>query len=79
MKTSIYTIEDEYMGIPFTIEGEVVDFEDEEPPEIIINDISHCGKYLEIWCFNERYIKHLQDRIFYQWCAESKLYRETVK
>ena len=67
MKSYIYTIEDDSMGIIVAVEAELCDFEDNDPPEILINDISHCGKYLEIWCFNGRYIKHLQDRIFYQW------------
>ena len=36
MKSYIYTIEDEYLGIPLTIEGELVDYEDHDPPFVVI-------------------------------------------
>lgn len=79
MKANIYTIKDEYLGIPLLIEGELVDWEDDREPSIIINDISHDEKPLSLWCLSEGYIKHLENRIFQTWCSESKLYRETVK
>lgn len=70
MKSHIYTITDEYLGIPLTIEGELIDYEDTEVPFIVINDISHNEKPLEMWCLSEAFIKHCQNRIFQQWCSE---------
>jgi hypothetical protein len=70
MKAHIYTIEDEYMGIPLTIEGELIDYEDYEPPFIVIQDISFKDRPLEMWTLNERYIEHLRNRIFQEWCNE---------
>lgn len=77
MKSYIYTIEDEYLGIPLTIEGELVDYgrgsttEDHDPPFIVIQDISHGDKPLEMWCLSERFIKHCENRIFQLWCSEA--------
>jgi hypothetical protein len=76
MKTYIYTIEDEYLGIPLTVEGELVAYErgstteDHETPFIVIQDISYCEKPLEMWCLSESFIKHCQNRIFQEWCSE---------
>ena len=70
MKSYIYTIEDEYLGIPLTIEGELVDYEDHDPPFVVIQEISYGEKPLELWCLSDRFIKHCQDRIFQQWCSE---------
>ena len=71
MKAYIYTIEDEYLGIPLTIEAELVDYEDHDPPLIVIQDISHGDKPLEMWCLSERFIKHCENRIFQLWCSEA--------
>lgn len=71
MKSHIYTITDEYLGIPLLIEGELIDYEDEEPPFIVIQSISHCDKPLELWCISEAFIKHCQNRIFQNWCREA--------
>jgi len=70
VKSYVYTIEDEYLGIPLIVEGELVSYEDEEPPFIIIQYISHGDKPLEMWCLSEAFIKHCQNRIFQQWCSE---------
>lgn len=70
MKSYIYTIEDEYLGIPLLIEGEVITFEDENCPEVIINEISHGGNELELWPFSDRFIEHLKDKIYQQWAHE---------
>jgi hypothetical protein len=70
VRAHIYTIEDEYMGIPLTIEGELIDYEDHEPPFIVIQDISLKDRPLEMWTLNERYIEHLKNRIFQEWCNE---------
>ena len=71
MKATVYTIEDEYLGIPLTVEGELVEYNAiDEPPFIVIQEISHDGKPLELWCLSEAFIKHCQDRIFQQWCSE---------
>ena len=70
MKSYIYTIDDEYLGIPLTIEGELVDYEDHDPPLIVIQDISHGDKPLEMWCLSDSYIKHCQNRIFQEWSSE---------
>ena len=78
MKAHIYTIEDEYMGVPLLIEGELVDYEDAEPPFIVIQDISYGGndtnyrRPLELWCISEAFIKHCQNRIFQTWCNETR-------
>lgn len=72
MKSYIYTIEDEYLGIPLMIEGELVDYEDKEPPFIVIQDISYGDKPLELWCLSEAFIKHCQNRIFQHWCREAR-------
>ena len=71
MKSYIYTIEDEYLGVLLTIEGELVDYEDHDPPFIVIQDISHGDKPLEMWCLSERFIKHCENRIFQLWCSEA--------
>ena len=72
MKSYIYTIEDEYLGIPLVIEGELVDYEDyDDPPFIVIQDISHGDKPLELWCLSEAFIKHCENRIFQLWCSEA--------
>lgn len=70
MKSYIYTIDDEYLGIPLTIEGELVYYEYTEPPLIVIQDISQGDKPLEMWCLSEAFIKHCQNRIFQEWCSE---------
>lgn len=70
MKAYIYTIEDEYLGIPLTVEGELVDYEDGDEPFIVIQDISYNDKPIELWCLNDKYIKHCQNRIFQEWCSE---------
>lgn len=70
MKAYIYTIEDEYLGIPLTVEGELVDHEDNDPPFIFIQEISYGDKPLEMWCLSDAFIKHCQNRIFQQWCSE---------
>ena len=71
MKSYVYTIEDEYLGIPLMIEGELVEYNAiDEPPFIVIQEISHNEKPLELWCLSEAFIKHCQDRIFQQWCSE---------
>lgn len=72
MKSYIYTIEDEYLGILLTIEGELVDYEDHDPPFIVIQDISHGDKPLEMWCLSEAFIKHCENRIFQLWCREAR-------
>ena len=71
MKATVYTIEDEYLGISLTIEGELVEYNAiDEPPFIVIQDISHGDKPLEIWCLSEAFIKHCENRIFQLWCRE---------
>ncbi len=77
MKSTVYTLEDEYMGIPLMVEGEVLTFTDEFAPDVIINEISlnrdivgYQDKPLELWCLSDRYIKHLEDRIYQQWVNE---------
>ena len=71
MKAYIYTIEDEYLGIPLTIEGELVEYNAiDEPPFIVIQEISYRDKPLEMWCLSDAFIKHCQNRIFQEWCNE---------
>jgi hypothetical protein len=72
VKAHIYTIEDKYMGIPLTIEGELFDYEGHEPPFIVIQEISFNDKPLELWTLNDRYIEHLKNRIFQTWCSEAR-------
>ena len=72
MKAHIYTIDDEYMGIPLTIEGELVDYEDHEPPFIVIQEITYKERPLEFWCISDAFIKHCQNRVFQEWCNETR-------
>ncbi len=72
MRAYIYTIEDEYLGIPLTVEGELIDYEDLDPPFIVIQEISYNEKPLNLWCLSEAFIKHCQNRIFQQWCKEAR-------
>ena len=69
MKSYIYTIEDSDFGIPLTIEAELVDWQTPDKlPDIVINDISYKDSPLALWCLTERYIQHLQNRVFQTWC-----------
>jgi hypothetical protein len=70
VKTTIYTIEDDALGITLTVEAELCDFEDGDPPEIVINDISHGDKCINHWPLSERYFSHLKNRVFQGWCLE---------
>ena len=70
MKSIIYTIEDDALGITLTIEAELCDFEDDDPPEIVINSISHGEKCINHWTLSERYLAILRDRIYQEWCLE---------
>lgn len=70
MKSYVYTIEDEYLGIPLTVEGEVITFSDEDCPDVIINKISYDGKTLEMWPFKDKFIEHLKDMIYQTWVNE---------
>ncbi len=70
MKSTVYTIGDDYFGILLTIEGEVITFADENGPDVIINEISYCGKTLELWPFSDRFIEYLKDRIYQTWVNE---------
>lgn len=71
MKSYIYTIEDDYLGITLTIEGELITFADENCPDVIINEISYGGKSLELWPFSESFFEHLRDRIYQTWVQEA--------
>ena len=70
MKTYVYTIEDEYLGIPLIIEGELTTFSKTEPPIITITDISHRGKTLELWPFSDKFIEYLKNEIYQTWVNE---------
>ena len=70
MKSYVYAIEDEYLGIPLTVEGEVITFADENCPDVIINEISYGDKTLELWPFSDRFIEYLKDRIYQTWAQE---------
>lgn len=70
MKSYIYTIEDEYLGIPLTVEGELITFADEDCPDVIINEISYGENTLEFWPFSEKFFEHLKDRIYQTWVNE---------
>lgn len=70
MKSYVYTIEDDYLGIPLIVEGELVDYEDENCPDVIINEISYGDKALELWPFSDRFIDYLKDRIYQTWVNE---------
>lgn len=72
MRSNHYTIEDEYMGIPLTIDGEVTEFTPNEFPMVIINNISFRDRPLEMWTLNDRYIEHLRDRLFQTWCQDRR-------
>lgn len=70
MKSYIYTLEDEHLGITLTVEGEVITFADENCPDVIINEISYGDKTLDMWPFSDRFIEHLKDRIYQTWAQE---------
>jgi len=77
MKSLVYTIKDDSLGIPLLIEAELCDFEDGDLPEIIINSIElnadmvgDPGKPLELWCLSKEYKKHLRNKVFQEWCME---------
>lgn len=71
MKTLIYTITDDTIGFPLDIEAELIDFEDNEPPEIMITDIS-CNDSPVYWgCLSNRYIMELKDKVFREWVQEA--------
>ena len=70
MKSYVYTIEDEYLGITLTVEGEVITFSDEDCPDVIINEISYSDKTLELWPFSDKFIEHLKDMIYQTWVNE---------
>lgn len=70
MKSYIYTIEDTYLGIQLTIEGELITYSDENCPDVIINEISYGDKTLELWPFSDKFIEHLKDRIYQTWAQE---------
>lgn len=72
MKSHIYTITDEYLGIPLTVEGEVITFTDDNCPDVIINEISYGDNPLQMWPFNDRFMDHLINRIFQVWVNEVK-------
>ncbi len=71
MKATVYTIEDDYLGIPLIVEGELVDYEDHDPPFIVIQEISHGDKTLELWPFSDKFIEYLKDRIYQTWVNEA--------
>ena len=71
MKATVYTIEDDYLGILLTIEGEAIDYEDENCPDVVINEISYCDKTLELWPFSDRFIEYLKDRLYQTWVNEA--------
>lgn len=73
MKATVYTIEDQYSGMPLIIEGEVIEFDDMDSPAVIINTISHGETGLELWPFSDKYIVHLKNKIYQEWCMESKV------
>ena len=70
MKSYVYTITDEYLGIPLIVEGEVLTFADENCPDVVINEISHGDNTLALWPFSDRFIEHLKDRIYQTWAQE---------
>jgi len=70
MRSYVYTIEDEYLGIPLLIEGEVITFSAEDCPDVIINEISYGEKALELWPFSDKFIEYLKDRIYQTWVNE---------
>lgn len=70
MKATVYTIEDDCLGILLTIEGEVITFADENGPDVIINEISYGNKTLELWPFSDRFIEYLKDKIYQTWVQE---------
>lgn len=70
MKSTVYTLEDDAIGVPLTIEAELIEWNDETLPDIVINEISYNEKTLTLWAFQGTYIEHLKDRIFQTWCQE---------
>ena len=70
MKSYVYTFDNEHLGVILTIEAELVDYEDHDPPFVVIQEISYGDKPLELWCFSEAFIKSLENHVFQLWCKE---------
>ena len=71
MKSLVYTIKDDSLGIPLLIEAELCDFEDGEPPIIVINEItSSFNAQINQWALSKRYLDILRDKIYQEWCME---------
>ena len=71
MKSLVYTIKDDSLGIPLLIEAELCDFEDGEPPIIVINEItSSFNAQINQWALSKRYLDILRDKIYQEWCRE---------
>jgi hypothetical protein len=71
MMSIVFNLSDDSMGIPVDFEAELVDFEDGDPPEIIINDILYGENYLNKWTLSERYITYLKNKVFQEWCLHA--------
>ena len=71
MKSLVYAIKDDSLGIPLLIEAELCDFEDGEPPIIVINEItSSFNAQINQWALSKRYLDILRDKIYQEWCME---------
>lgn len=71
MKSLVYTIKDDSLGIPLLIEAELCDFEDGEPPIIVINEVtSSFNAQINQWALSKRYLDILRDKIYQEWCRE---------
>ena len=71
MKSLVYTIKDDSLGIPLLIEAELCDFEDGEPPIIVINEItSSFNAQINQWAMSDRYKEIIKDKIYQEWCRE---------
>ena len=71
MKSLVYTIKDDSLGIPLLIEAELCDFEDGEPPIIVINEItSSFNAQINQWALSDRYKEIIKDKIYQEWCFE---------
>jgi hypothetical protein len=68
MKTYVYTFEDSNSGIPLYVEVELVDFQDDEPPVIVLQSVTYSGEEVAMWCLSEDYKKNLQNTAFQMWC-----------
>lgn len=72
-KTLIYTFEDHVTPeLIMSIEGEVIDFDDGDPPEVYVSHVSVGKIDFPLSCFSQHIMKHWRDMVFQEWVKDVK-------